>query len=66
MVIHAHIVEDMTRDLSLALIDAFDIPAALFSYCHELMHSRFVTLLVHPDVVQAARAFVQQRWCSSI
>lgn len=41
-------------------MDAYDIPAELFSYSEETKKSRFITLLAHTDGVEAARAFVQQ------
>lgn len=41
-------------------MDAYDIPAALFSFSEEIKKSRFITLLAHTDGVDAARAFVQQ------
>lgn len=41
-------------------MDAYDIPAELFSFSEEIKKSRFITLLAHTDGVEAARAFVQQ------
>ena len=41
-------------------MDAYDIPAELFSVSEEIKKSRFITLLAHTDGVEAARAFVQQ------
>jgi len=41
-------------------MDAYDIPAELFSLSEEIKKSRFITLLAHTDGVVAARAFVQQ------
>ncbi|WP_342754438.1 IMPACT family protein [Pantoea sp. MBD-2R] len=41
-------------------MDAYDIPAGLFSFSEEIKKSRFITLLAHTDGVEAARAFVQQ------
>ena len=40
-------------------MDAYDIPAELFSVSEEIKKSRFITLLAHTDGVEAARAFVQ-------
>lgn len=41
-------------------MNAYDIPAELFSVSEEIKKSRFITLLAHTDGVEAARAFVQQ------
>lgn len=41
-------------------MDAYDIPATLFSVTEEIKKSRFITLLAHTDGMEAARAFVQQ------
>lgn len=41
-------------------MDAYDIPAELFSFSEEIKKSRFITLLAHTDGVEAARGFVQQ------
>ncbi|MEM6052917.1 IMPACT family protein [Erwinia sp. P7711] len=41
-------------------MDAYDIPAELFSFSEEIKKSRFITLLAHTDGIEAARAFVQQ------
>ena len=41
-------------------MNAYDIPAELFSVSEEIKKSRFITLLAHTDGVEAARAFVKQ------
>lgn len=41
-------------------MDAYDIPAELFSFTEEIKKSRFITLLTHTEGVEAARGFVQQ------
>lgn len=41
-------------------MDAYDIPAELFSFSEEIKKSRFITLLAHTEGVEAARGFVQQ------
>ncbi|EXU74687.1 MULTISPECIES: IMPACT family protein [Erwinia] len=41
-------------------MDAYDIPAELFSFSEEIKKSRFITLLAHTEGVESARAFVQQ------